>query len=125
MRERIKGHALLGGHSYGGRQASMLAASEDGLIDGLLLLSYPLHPPAKPEQLRTGHFSSLRTPALFVHGTCDDFGTIGELKEALKGVPAMTKVLPVQDAGHSLLTKRNRADLLRETVSALKALPLL
>src|SRR5579871_1011444 len=46
----------LGGHSYGGRQASMLAAENPGLADALLLLSYPLHPPAKPQQLRTTHF---------------------------------------------------------------------
>src|SRR5271167_706687 len=46
---------FLGGHSYGGRQATILAASDPGLVNGLLLLSYPLHPPRKPLQLRTGH----------------------------------------------------------------------
>ncbi len=67
----------LGGHSYGGRQASMLAAEEPALVEGLLLLSYPLHPPRKPEQLRTAHFGHLQTPALFVHGAKDEFGTPG------------------------------------------------
>ena len=52
------------------------------LADGLLLLSYPLHPPNKPEQMRTAFFRELRTPALFVHGTQDPFGTIEELRVA-------------------------------------------
>src|SRR5437868_1465677 len=62
MRERAHGRPLiLGGHSYGGRQASMLAAEKPDLADALLLLSYPLHPPRKPDQLRTAHFPQLRT----------------------------------------------------------------
>ncbi|HTW32363.1 MAG TPA: alpha/beta fold hydrolase, partial [Candidatus Sulfotelmatobacter sp.] len=61
-------HIFLGGHSYGGRQASMLSAEEPDLVAGLLLLSYPLHPPRKPEQQRTQHLPDLRTPALFVSG---------------------------------------------------------
>src|SRR5260370_26572825 len=55
-RGRTSGRVFLGGHSYGGRQASMLAASEPGLVNGLLLLSYPLHPPRRPDELRTAHF---------------------------------------------------------------------
>lgn len=62
----------------------MLAAVEPGLIDALLLLSYPLHPPKAPTQLRTAHFPAIRTPALFVHGTRDAFGTINELQTSLK-----------------------------------------
>jgi uncharacterized protein len=92
----------LGGHSYGGRQASMLAAEEPGLADALLLLSYPLHPPRKPDQLRTAHFPKLQTPALFVHGTRDPFGSTGELKEALRLVPAKTGLLEIEPAGHEL-----------------------
>ena len=53
---------FLGGHSYGGRQASMLCAEEPDLVAALLLLSYPLHPPRKPEQQRTQHLPDLRTP---------------------------------------------------------------
>src|SRR5207244_11350832 len=52
MRLRLGGRVFLGGQSYGGRQASMLAAGEAGLVDGLLLLSYPLHPPARPAEPR-------------------------------------------------------------------------
>src|SRR3954469_9097512 len=51
LRKLVAGRVFLGGQSYGGRQATMLAAAEPGLADGLLLLSYPLHPPGKPAQL--------------------------------------------------------------------------
>ena len=75
----------LGGHSYGGRQASMLAADEPGLARSLLLLAYPLHPPNRPAELRVAHFPRLHTPALFVHGTTDPFGSVAELRRALTG----------------------------------------
>ena len=77
----------LAGQSYGGRQSSMVAAEDPNVADGLLLLSYPLHPPGKPAQLRTEHFGLLRTPALFVHGTRDPFGSVDELREAIKLIP--------------------------------------
>jgi uncharacterized protein len=93
---------FLGGHSYGGRQATMLAAEDGGVADGLLLLSYPLHPPRQPLQLRTAHFPSLHTPAIFVHGTQDSFGSIEEMQAALKLVPARTLLLPLEGAGHDL-----------------------
>ncbi len=105
-RKMISGRLFLGGHSYGGRQSSMLCAElskEDAeLVSALLLLSYPLHPPRKPEQQRTQHLPDLRTPALFVHGTCDPFGSIAEMERALKMIPAKTKLLPVEGAGHDL-----------------------
>jgi predicted alpha/beta-hydrolase family hydrolase len=111
IREQVPGRVFLGGHSYGGRQASMLAASAPGLVDALLLLSYPLHPPRRPDELRTSHFPALRTPALFVHGTRDTFGTLEEITASLKLIPAPTRLLPILDAGHDLMTARNRADL--------------
>ena len=111
MRKRVPGRVFLGGHSYGGRQASMLAASEPGLADALLLLSYPLHPPKRPTEMRTAHFASLRTGALFVHGMRDGFGTLDELKAALKLIPERTQLLPVEGAGHELISPRNRASL--------------
>lgn len=92
----------LGGHSYGGRQSSMLCAEEPDLVAGLLLLSYPLHPPRRPEQQRTQHLPDLRTPTLFVHGTRDPFGTAEELQRAMKMIPAKTKLLTVEGAGHDL-----------------------
>jgi uncharacterized protein len=93
---------FLGGHSYGGRQASMVCAEEPNVSSGLLLMSYPLHPPRKPEQLRTQHFFDLNTPALFVQGTRDPFGSIAEIERALKLLPAKTKLLTVEGAGHDL-----------------------
>lgn len=96
---------FLGGHSYGGRQATMLAADEPDLVDGLLLLSYPLHPPRKPEQRRTQHFARLRTPALFVHGTRDPFGSIEEMRAALELIPGRTELVAVEGAGHEILSK--------------------
>jgi len=93
---------FIGGHSYGGRQASMLCAGEPGLVPGLLLLSYPLHPPRRPEQQRTQHLPDLCTPTLFVHGTRDPFGSIEELERAMKMIPAKTKLLAVEGAGHDL-----------------------
>jgi hypothetical protein len=108
---------VLGGHSYGGRQASMLASAEPRLVESLLLLSYPLHPPKKPAELRTKHFPSLHTPALFVHGARDGFGTIAEIQSALSLIPARTELLPITGAGHELLTKSNREALIEEIVS--------
>jgi predicted alpha/beta-hydrolase family hydrolase len=106
LKNLTSGPVFLGGHSYGGRQASMLCAEQTEAdlnpIPGLLLMSYPLHPPRKPAQPRTQHFFNLRTPALFVHGTRDPFGTIDELEQALKLISAKTKLLVVEGAGHDL-----------------------
>jgi uncharacterized protein len=121
MRRLVSGRLFLGGHSYGGRQASMLAAAEAGLVDRLLLLSYPLHPPQRPGELRTGHLPNLRTPALFVHGVRDGFGTIAEMEAALKLIPTRTELLPVTGAGHELMTKRNRDEVTRSVVEAFRA----
>ncbi len=96
------GPVFLGGHSYGGRQAAMLAADEAELADGLLLLSYPLHPPERRAQLRTQHFPRLATPALFVHGTRDPFGTIEEMRAALSLIPCRNSLTPVENAAHDL-----------------------
>ena len=118
MRRQTSGRMFLGGHSYGGRQATMLAASQPGLVDQLLLLSYPLHPPQRPSELRTEHFPRLQTPAMFVHGTRDGFGSIEELTAALTLIPTRTELLPVAGAGHELVTKRNRDDVSKIVVEA-------
>ncbi len=102
LRKLVSGRAFLGGQSYGGRQSSMLCADEVGLVDGLLLFSYPLHPPRKPEQLRTQHLPKLQTPALFVHGTRDPFGTPEEIEAALSLIPGKTALLRFEGAGHDL-----------------------
>jgi predicted alpha/beta-hydrolase family hydrolase len=102
IREVSSGRVYLGGHSYGGRQSTMLAAEQPGLVDALLLLSYPLHPPRKPDQLRTAHFPNLQTPALFVHGTRDPFGSIDEMRDAMRLIPAQTEIEAITGAPHGL-----------------------
>jgi hypothetical protein len=106
MKKLATGKIFLGGHSYGGRQASMLCAElaehERDLAAGLLLLSYPLHPPRKPEQQRTQHLPDLRTPTLFVQGARDPFGSIAEIEQALKMIPGKTKLVVIEGAGHDL-----------------------
>jgi uncharacterized protein len=102
LKPMVSGPVYLGGHSYGGRQASILAVEHRHAVSGLVLLSYPLHPPTKPERLRTAHLPGLRTPALFVHGTKDGFGSIDEMRTALALVPARTKLLAIEGAGHDL-----------------------
>lgn len=113
---------FLGGHSYGGRQATMLCAEESDLAAGLLLLSYPLHPPRKPAQLRVQHLPQLNVPALFVHGTRDPFGTVEEMESALKMIPAKTQLLRVDRAGHDLGFKGKsvRDGLAEEAVAAFR-----
>jgi predicted alpha/beta-hydrolase family hydrolase len=117
MKERQRGPVFLGGHSYGGRQSSILVSEHPGLVDGLLLLSYPLHPPKKPDQLRTAHFPKLSKAAFFVHGTRDPFGTIPEMKSALKLIPAPHALLEVDGAGHDLLAKKTLGELPARVVS--------
>jgi hypothetical protein len=121
MKRQASACVFLGGHSYGGRQASMLCAAEPGLVDRLLLLSYPLHPPQRPGDLRTAHFPNLATPALFVHGTRDGFGSVDELAAALKLIPAPTKLLPITRAGHELMTKKNREEIPMLVVDAFRS----
>ena len=114
-RERGAKSVWFGGHSYGGRQASMLASETPGLVEGLLLMSYPLHPPNKPAQLRTAHFPGLQTPALFVHGVRDPFGTSEEFTRALALIPASTKLFEIDGAAHDL--GRNHAAIATKIVA--------
>ncbi|HYP09459.1 MAG TPA: alpha/beta fold hydrolase [Bryobacteraceae bacterium] len=102
LRSLSRGRIVLGGHSYGGRMSSMLAAEDSSVADALLLLSYPLHPPTKRDQLRTAHLPDVRTPALFVHGTRDPFGLPDEMREALKLLAGRVEFREVAGAGHDL-----------------------
>jgi predicted alpha/beta-hydrolase family hydrolase len=105
-REITGGRAFLGGHSYGGRQATMAAAEHPDLAAALLLLSYPLHPPGKPENLRTAHLPGLRIPSMFVHGSRDPFGSIDEMRAALALIPARTHLVEVEGGAHDLGGRR-------------------
>ena len=92
---------VLGGRSMGGRICSQVAAG--GLpAAGLALVSYPLHPPGRPERLRTAHFPALRVPCLFVSGTKDAFGTPGELEAATEVIGAPVTHVWIDGGDHGL-----------------------
>ena len=114
IREKHPDQVWLGGHSYGGRQCSMLAETP-GLVDRLLFSSYPLHPPGKAQQLRTAHFPKLQTPALFVQGSRDPFGSIDEVKSAIALIPAPVQLLEIEGVGHDL--GRNHAAVAAKIVA--------
>ncbi len=127
LRKLAPGRIVLGGISYGGRQTTMLAAEYPAVADGLLLLSYPLHPPGRPEQLRTAHLPKLKAPSLFVHGTKDPFGAIEEMQVALKLIPVPTSLIVAQGVGHDLGYGRKAAsgrlaDLPQTVLSAFRSL---
>jgi len=92
---------VMGGRSMGGRICSMVAA-EDGVGRGLILISYPLHPPGKPDRLRTEHLPELGIPCLFVSGDRDPFGTPDELRAAADLVPGEVTLHLVEKGRHEL-----------------------
>ena len=92
---------VLGGRSMGGRVCSMAVA--DGLeADGLVLISYPLHPPGRPDRRRDEHFPSLKVPCLFISGTRDQFGTPEELVEATGSISGPVTHQWVEGKDHGL-----------------------
>ena len=97
---------LIGGKSFGGRVASLVADElhDAGAIRGLVCLGYPFHPPAKPDQLRTAHLETLRTPTLICQGTRDEFGT----RDEVTGYPlsAAIDLLWLEDGDHSLTPRK-------------------
>lgn len=108
------------GHSYGGRQTTMLAANEPALCDAIVAFSYPLHPPKKPEQLRTAHFPNLNLPLLFVHGSADPFGTVAEMRSAITAIPSRIRLMIIEGAGHDL--KSGKFDIKGAVIRELEAL---
>ena len=98
---------VIGGRSMGGRMCSMAVTDAEDPLDvaGLVLVSYPLHPPKKPEKLRTEHLPALRTSTLCVSGTRDDFGTPEELTNAFAVVPANVQWHWIENARHELARK--------------------
>ena len=109
--DSLAGNVLcLGGKSMGGRIASHLAAAEgaasDRVIEGLVFLGYPLHPPGKPQQLRSAHLEKIRAPMLFVQGSRDPFGTPAELKPILESLSAKATLREVENGDHSLAPSR-------------------
>ena len=102
LKKSVSGRVFLGGQSYGGRQATMLLSDDPRVADGLLILSYPLHPPGKPEQLRVSHLAKIQKPALFVSGSKDPFGSPDELGTAIANIPARVSLLSIDNVGHDL-----------------------
>ncbi len=96
------GPLIAGGHSYGGRLTSMQVAGQPGIADELTLFSYPLHPPGKPDRLRTEHFGSITVPTAFTHGSSDPFGTLEELRTAAALITGPTTIVEVSGVGHDL-----------------------
>lgn len=92
---------VLGGRSMGGRMCSM-AVGEGLPAAGLVLISYPLHPPGRPDRLRTEHLPNLHLPCLFVSGSRDAFGTPAELEAATATIPGAVTHLWIDGAGHEL-----------------------
>jgi predicted alpha/beta-hydrolase family hydrolase len=102
------GPLIAGGHSYGGRQTSMVVAAREARpvkVDLLTLFSYPVHPPGKPERTRTEHLPDIRVPTVFTHGTSDPFGTPDELRAAAALVTGTTAVVEIAGARHDLRSK--------------------
>lgn len=110
-------HLVIGGRSMGGRICSMVAAGADGEpplpVAGVVLMSYPLHPPGRPDKLRTAHLGDLRVPVLFVSGDRDTFGTPEELRAARDLIPGPVTSVTVEGAGHDL---KRADDLVVESV---------
>ncbi|HZU81099.1 MAG TPA: alpha/beta family hydrolase [Acidimicrobiales bacterium] len=95
---------LLGGRSMGGRMASM-AVAEGLATAGLVLVSYPLHPPGRPDRMRTEHFPALGVPCLFVSGTRDAFGTPDELERATAAIAGPVTHVWIEGGDHGLRGK--------------------
>lgn len=101
------GDLVIGGRSFGGRACSV-AAAEGLAVGGLLLLSYPLHPPGKPEKLRVEHFGDLSMPTWFISGEKDPFGTPAEFETHVKAIPGEV-TLDWVGGGHSPKNAQERA----------------
>jgi uncharacterized protein len=104
-RDLADGPLIAGGHSYGGRQTSMVVAENPQPVDVLTLFSYPVHPPGKPERARTEHLPDIAVPTVFTHGTSDPFGTIDEVRAAAALLSAPTAIVEITGARHDLGSK--------------------
>jgi len=92
---------IIGGKSMGGRIASQVAAAGLDDLSGLVFLGYPLHPPGKPEQLRSKHLGSISAPMLFIQGSKDSFGTPDELRPIIEESGLSAKLYEIEGGDHS------------------------
>ena len=95
------GKLALGGKSMGGRIASQVAASEARGLAGLVFLGYPLHPPGRPDRLRSAHLQDVKAPMLFVQGSRDAFGTPAELQPIVSQLEPAADLFVVEGGDHS------------------------
>jgi uncharacterized protein len=124
-RDEFSAHRLLiGGKSMGGRMATHLAAEDfvarggaGPRLSGTIALGYPLHPPGKPQQLRTGHLPAIRTPLLVVQGSRDAFGTPDELRPFITTMSGPVTLHVVEGGDHSLVVTRSPRDGVLDTVA--------
>ena len=93
---------VLGGRSMGGRVCSIAVAEHRVDAVGLVLLSYPLHPPGRVERLRVEHFSRIDVPCLFISGTRDAFATRNELTEHTAAIKGKVEHVWLDGLGHDL-----------------------
>ncbi|MGZ4764802.1 MAG: alpha/beta hydrolase family protein [Ilumatobacteraceae bacterium] len=100
----LAGGLVLGGRSMGGRMCSMVVADVDDPLPavGLVLISYPLHPPGKPDSLRVEHLPRLTVPCLFIHGTRDAFGTPDQLLQWTATIPGKVTHHWIEGRAHDL-----------------------
>jgi uncharacterized protein len=121
----------IGGKSMGGRIASQVAAADGDGIAGLMFLGYPLHPPGRPDKLRSAHLPQIRAPMLFVQGSRDTFGTPDELAPILESFHAPAELCVIEDGDHSFKVRKSAPlsqsavfDFILDTVERwLRALP--
>jgi uncharacterized protein len=98
----VNSPAIIGGHSFGGRVASMLAAADSAAeVAGLVLLSYPLHRPGHPEEQRTEHWPDIRCPVLLLTGDGDPFAGVDLMRAAVASLAA-AEMVAYRHAGHGL-----------------------
>jgi predicted alpha/beta-hydrolase family hydrolase len=107
----------IGGKSMGGRIASQVAAGAAGGLLGLVFLGYPLHPPGKPEQLRSKHLARVAAPMLFVQGARDAFGTPDELRPILRDIATPTELFVIEGGDHSFKVAK-KAGISQQAVHA-------
>jgi predicted alpha/beta-hydrolase family hydrolase len=108
----------IGGKSMGGRIASQVAAGGVPAVAGLVFLGYPLHPPGKPDQLRSKHLPAIKAPMLFVQGSRDTFGTPDELRPIIKTLKAPAELYAVEGGDHSFKVLKRAGVTQEETYEA-------
>jgi uncharacterized protein len=114
-RKLKKNRLVIGGKSMGGRIASQVAAAAPEGIAGLVFLGYPLHPPGRPDKLRTDHLPDIQAPMLFVQGARDAFGTEAEISALIKQLHLPATLFSIEGGDHSFKVPK-RAGIPQATV---------